>query len=226
MKGFIDNEFTLTVYINNINQKVENLEVFNLIDCLAISKIDYTIVKRSMEGSTIELILKQEGQTWQARLRVDSKVKGSKIDTSFKYIGKSQTSKNTLLMLFDVELPNLNSLERLKLVDRLSKPLNVDEVYNHALLALHDEHLINLKSAFVPESDFPDFEQWKSKYLPLLPESKKPIYGKAEIKEDSTKELKVKREKVKREKKLIHSIEDLKEVQDDLAGKQDEVSNV
>lgn len=226
MKGFINDSLELTTTINNINQKVDSLQVLNLIDCISVSKIDYTIIERTISGNMVELICKQDGNTWQAKLKIEVRVKGKEIETSFKWLGKSQTTLNTLKMLFNVHFSDLNSYDREKLVKQLSRPLTVDEIYKHECLALWHEKLVELEKVGVPTEDLPDFETYMGKYFKTLPESKKPIYGKTEIKEDSTKDLKVKREKVKREKKLINSIEDLKEVQDELAGKQVEVSNV
>lgn len=225
MKGYINDSLELTTTINNINQKVDSLQVLNLIDCISVSKIDYTIIERTISGNMVELICKQDGNTWQAKLKIEVRVKGKEIETSFKWLGKSQTTLNTLKMLFNVHFSDLNSYDREKLVKQLSRPLTVDEIYKHECLALWQAKLAELEKVGVPAEDLPDFETYMGKYFKALPDDKKPVYGQTEIKDD-TITRKVKREKVKREKKLINSIEDLVEVQDELAGTQVEVANV
>lgn len=219
MKGYINDSFELTTTINNINQKVDSLQVFNLIDCISVSKVDYTIVERTIAGNMVELICKQEGNTWQAKIKMEVRIKGKDtIETSFKWLGKSQTSINTLKMLFEVHFSDLTSYDREKLVEKLSRPLTVDEIYKHECLKLWQEKLVELEKVGVPSEDLPDFETYMGKYFKSLPENKKPIYGQTARKDETTLDSKVKREKVKREKKLVNSIDDLQEVQVELAG--------
>lgn len=183
MKGYLNQNFELEHEKNGIQKLVSNVLDFSEIDTLVIGKVPFTIMERTFDGSNIECIVKENGNTYHIRFKVETKYVGnSTFETTFKFLGKSLVSLETLKILFKVSLVHLDAEERMVLVDLLNKPMTADEIYISELKKLWKAKKEELLTVGVPSSDLPDFETWQAKYLPLVPKDKQPILGKQPVK--------------------------------------------